>query len=1087
MLRFLTVGVVRGISKKTAIFWEIGLLGLLAAVLLVSSSGLTTQAQKYPPQGITGSSVDWIETSTLASGSPERINANRVAALTKDAPPYTTNPFRFCTGFLVGPDLIMTNAHCTSNVDGTIAIFNYENGVTPSQLEAFRCDTLVKRDTFYDVALLRCQPGPIGAASPVLPGNHRGRGFVNLRDFEAGIDVGDDIYIIHQNCVEQNEIPGNGIDDDGDGQIDEDNLTSPPFVNSRCDGTKKLSRGKLLSPYCSNSKNLYHDADTLGGSSGAPIFSSTTHKIVGINKCCSVKEGHVTEGRYPRERLGTPPDVPLDPQREENQGTPASQLFIFLNTLNEKMLDIFLIVDLSGSFSDDLATFKAQANGIISFIAGFKLVGISPRVGLARFEDYPIFPFGSAGAGDKAYERLMDLIDPDTDANGNGERDIITLINGLSTRSGWDWPQSQYSALFQAATGRGQEIEGYPAAAIPSCQNATFRPNALKMILLWTDADFHNRGDPGDIPYPGPSKEDTKKALQGGICLPIMGGCPLSEPEAVDSEADSGIRVIGISSGGGGLDDLRDMAQSTGAVAGRGGVDCDGNGSIDIPEGAPLVCEIAMDGTGIGEAIESTVESIFESADLSIFKTDSPDPVNPGSNLTYTLSVANNGPGDATGVTVTDTLPAGVTFVSATPSQGTCNQVGGIVTCDLGTLNSGAAATITIVVIPNTPGTLTNTATAVANESDPDTENNTATAETTVGVAGPPNDNFANAQVIAGNMGSATGSNIGATKEPCEPNHHGIPGGASVWYRWTAPVGGNATFDTFGSNFDTVLAVYTGNNLCSLTHIASNDDDPIGGLRSRVSFNAVAGTTYHIAVDGFGGFSSSGAASASKDKISTATVAMGDIVLNWSMCPGVTVTSSPKKVTYKPTPTRPSKKTITVRVTNKSGGTRVVIGLILLPEEPFIVTRIRPTTPRAIPNRRTQRFTVYTEVPAGWPPVTATQPYFITVLDCGAFTTASEPQLLVPLQVHDVQVEPQGGQVRVEATGVGIASVRLQLYDLAGRLMLNKESQGDTLTLPFKTIQGRALANGVYLYVVRVRGFDGREYVSEVRKLVILR
>jgi hypothetical protein len=214
---------------------------------------------------------------------------------------------------------------------------------------------------------------------------------------------------------------------------------------------------------------------------------------------------------------------------------------------------------------------------------------------------------------------------------------------------------------------------------------------------------------------------------------------------------------------------------------------------------------------------------------------------------------------------------------------------------------------------------------------------------------------------------------------------------------------------------------------------------------------------------------------------------MGDIVLNWSMCPGVTVTSSPKKVTYKPTPTRPSKKTITVRVVNKSGGTRVVTNIVPLLEEPFIVTSIRPTLPKAIPNRRTQSFTVYTEVPAGWPPVTATQPYFVTVLDCGAFTTASEPQLLVPLQVHDVQVESQGGQVRVEATGVGIASVRLQLYDLAGRLMLNKESQGDTLTLPFKTLQGRALANGVYLYVVRVRGFDGQEYVSAVRKLVIVR
>jgi uncharacterized repeat protein (TIGR01451 family) len=1044
MLRFLTVSiVVRGISKRATVFWEIGLLGLLATVLLVSSSELTTQAQKYPPQGITGSSVDWIEASTLPSGSPERINANRVALL-------TNGKYR-CTGFLVGPDLIMTNAHCTNDVPGTIAIFNYENGVDPSQFEAFRCDTLVRRDSLIDAALLRCQAGPIGSSTPVLPGIHRGRGFINLEDFSELSD-GDDIYVIHQNCV------------DG-------SLTTPPFTNDSCIPNKKLSRGDLLRYYCPNAGNLagdgfffrlFHNADTLGGSSGSPIFSASTHKIVGIHRCCGLGDG-------------TAP-------AEGNNATRASRLLEFVNSINLRLVDIFLIVDLSGSFADDLETFKTQAAGIVHFINGLKSIGVSPRVGLAKFEDYPIAPFGSADYGDKAYERLIDLVDPAQDSDGDGTSDILEVIQGLFTRYGGDWPQSQYAALFQAATGQGQDVNGdgdtNDVADIPPCQQANFRPNALKITMLWTDAPFHNPGDPGTIPYPGPSREATI-AAQRGLTLPIF-----LEQGASGGE---GIRVIGISSGGGGASELQYIAQATGAVAGSGGVDCDGDGSIDIPEGAPLVCGIASDGTGIGEAIESTIESIFESADLSVLKTDSPDPVNSGSNLTYTLSVANNGPGDATGVTVTDILPAGVTFVSATSSQGTCSHASGTVTCNLGTLSSGAAATITIVVIPNTPGTITNTATAVASESDPNTGNNTATAETTVSVAGPPNDNFANAQVVAGNMGSVTGSNIGATKEPCEPNHYGIPGGASVWYRWTAPIGGNATFDTFGSNFDTVLAVYTGNNLCSLTHIASSDDDPLGGLQSRVSFNAVAGTTYHIAVDGFGGFSSPGAASASKGKISTAAVAMGDIVLNWSMCPGVTVTSSPKKVTYKPTPTRPSKKTITVRVVNKSGGTRVVTNIVPLLEEPFIVTSIRPTLPKAIPNRRTQSFTVYTEVPAGWPPVTATQPYFVTVLDCGAFTTASEPQLLVPLQVHDVQLESQGGQVRVEATGVGIASVRLQLYDLAGRLMLNKESQGDTLTLPFKTLQGRALANGVYLYVVRVRGFDGQEYVSAVRKLVIVR
>ena len=122
-------------------------------------------------------------------------------------------------------------------------------------------------------------------------------------------------------------------------------------------------------------------------------------------------------------------------------------------------------------------------------------------------------------------------------------------------------------------------------------------------------------------------------------------------------------------------------------------------------------------------------------ANLAITKTDAPDPVAVGSPLTYTLTATNNGPSPATGVTVTDTLPANVTFVSATPSQGTCTQAGGTVTCPLGALASGASATVTIQVTPTAAAggtTLTNTAQVTANEADPNPANNTATATTAV-------------------------------------------------------------------------------------------------------------------------------------------------------------------------------------------------------------------------------------------------------------------------------------------------------------------------------------------------------------------
>lgn len=118
----------------------------------------------------------------------------------------------------------------------------------------------------------------------------------------------------------------------------------------------------------------------------------------------------------------------------------------------------------------------------------------------------------------------------------------------------------------------------------------------------------------------------------------------------------------------------------------------------------------------------------------------------------------------------------------------------------------------------------------------------------------PANDNFDDAVVISGDTGNITGFNVGATKETGEPNHAvaANPGGASVWYRWTAPTNGLVSFDTLGSDFDTLLAVYTGNTLSNLNAIAGNDDyDPNFYGPSRVMFTATAGTEYKIAVDGY--------------------------------------------------------------------------------------------------------------------------------------------------------------------------------------------------------------------------------------------
>jgi uncharacterized repeat protein (TIGR01451 family) len=133
-------------------------------------------------------------------------------------------------------------------------------------------------------------------------------------------------------------------------------------------------------------------------------------------------------------------------------------------------------------------------------------------------------------------------------------------------------------------------------------------------------------------------------------------------------------------------------------------------------------------------------ELVPPGADLSINKSGAPNPVVSGNRLTYTIAVTNNGPQDATAVTVTDALPGSLHFNSVSSSQGTCTRStatnpqpkGGTVTCSVGNLANAAKASITIVVTATTPGTLTNTAQVAGKETDPDSSNNSATATTTV-------------------------------------------------------------------------------------------------------------------------------------------------------------------------------------------------------------------------------------------------------------------------------------------------------------------------------------------------------------------
>jgi uncharacterized repeat protein (TIGR01451 family) len=118
------------------------------------------------------------------------------------------------------------------------------------------------------------------------------------------------------------------------------------------------------------------------------------------------------------------------------------------------------------------------------------------------------------------------------------------------------------------------------------------------------------------------------------------------------------------------------------------------------------------------------------SIDLAVVKSDSADPVSAGRTVLYTITVTNNGPGKATGIVVTDTLPTGVEFVSVRANQGRCSTAGRTVTCRLGGLTEGSKAVVKIVARAKTPGVVLNTARVTGDQPDSQPGNNT-TSETT--------------------------------------------------------------------------------------------------------------------------------------------------------------------------------------------------------------------------------------------------------------------------------------------------------------------------------------------------------------------
>jgi uncharacterized repeat protein (TIGR01451 family) len=190
---------------------------------------------------------------------------------------------------------------------------------------------------------------------------------------------------------------------------------------------------------------------------------------------------------------------------------------------------------------------------------------------------------------------------------------------------------------------------------------------------------------------------------------------------------------------------MRDIAEGTTAIVSVSSDGTFGDGNSLSPSMTPSGQVIAFDSQSSlvpddrNTFRDAFVRDMRPATDIALTMTDSPDPVLARSQVTYTVTLQNHGPGGASGLSMTDTLPDAI-FVSASSSQGSCQREGngksgGTLTCDLGSLAASGTATVTIVVNPAKAGTISNTATARANQPDPDSANNTATETTTVNSA----------------------------------------------------------------------------------------------------------------------------------------------------------------------------------------------------------------------------------------------------------------------------------------------------------------------------------------------------------------
>lgn len=328
-------------------------------------------------------------------------------------------------------------------------------------------------------------------------------------------------------------------------------------------------------------------------------------------------------------------------------------------------------------------------------------------------------------------------------------------------------------SLYRSADGDATRDPGDPVVATTTSDpvDGTYRFDIAATGVFFVVAD------PTDLPADSTGWHPAELAVTPGTTdadiayrMATVGGTvTCTEPATGDCASDPGVAGVTVSLQQGGTE----VAAATSGPTGAYDVVGLAPGTYDIVvmppagyavEGAPASVEVSTAGQDI-DGVDIQLRRL--QADLAITKTPSDPAPGPGDTVTYTIEVTNDGPDIASGVSIVDTLPPGVTLVDCgtgahDPTAGTC-------TWDVGTLGSGGVATVTLTVRIDDPTDATDVATVSSDAEDPDLSDNTATSspETidlslnkSVSDTTPLQGQFVTYQVEVRNVGPETATNI---------------------------------------------------------------------------------------------------------------------------------------------------------------------------------------------------------------------------------------------------------------------------------------------------------------------------------------